>query len=158
MCIARITTCIPDGSGPFEQRSYHTVGFPTVLRQCICILRSTFGKDTCSPVFTSFRNDIRTGTLVRYLVYICVRTTVRIPVIVRSNNAVAYTLSNDATLAFLGTQPGGAGTICCLIVVMSPLTTHTFRDGAPFLLLVEAPPTFRHSLRFFQILHLVPGD
>ena len=35
---------------------------------------------------------------------------------------------------------------------------HTFRDGAPFLLLAEAPPTFRHSLRFFQILHLVPGD
>ena len=38
------------------------------------------------------------------------------------------------------------------------MTMHTFRDGAPFLLLAEAPPTFRHSLRFFQILHLVPGD
>ena len=31
---------------------------------------------------------------------------------------------------------------------MWPLTTHPFRDGAPFLLLVETPPTFGRSLRF----------
>ena len=61
------------------------------------------GRILAPPFSPRLRNYIRTGTLVRYLVYICVRTTVRIPVIVRSNNAVAYRLSNDATNAFLGT-------------------------------------------------------
>ena len=32
-------------------------------------------------------------------------------------------------------------------------TTHFFRDGAPFLLLTETPPTVGRSLRCFHILH-----
>ena len=32
---------------------------------------------------------------------------------------------------------------------------HPFRDGAPFLLLIETPPTFGRSVRFFHILHTV---
>ena len=37
-------------------------------------------------------------------------------------------------------------------LVIWPLTTHSFRDGAPFLLLTETPPTFGRSLRFFHVL------
>ena len=38
---------------------------------------------------------------------------------------------------------GGEGrTRLLLDLVLSPLTTHPFRDGAPFLLLTETPPTF----------------
>ena len=40
-----------------------------------------------------------------------------------------------------------------LALVVWPLTTHLFRDGAPFLLLVETPPTFGRSVRVFCILH-----
>ena len=40
-----------------------------------------------------------------------------------------------------------------LALVIWPLTTHLFRDGAPFLLLVETPPTFGRSLRFIHIRH-----
>ena len=40
-----------------------------------------------------------------------------------------------------------------LALVILPLTTHPFRDGAPFLLLIETPTTFGRSLRFFHILH-----
>ena len=49
---------------------------------------------------------------------------------------------------------GERGTHLLLALVISPLTTHPFRDGAPFLLLVETPPTFRRSVRFFRSLHL----
>ena len=38
-------------------------------------------------------------------------------------------------------------------LVIWPLTTHSFRDGAPFLLLTETPPKiFGRSLRFFHKL------
>ena len=40
-----------------------------------------------------------------------------------------------------------------LALVISPLTTHPFQDGAPFLLLTETPPTFGRSLCLFHILH-----
>ena len=40
-----------------------------------------------------------------------------------------------------------------LDLVIGQLTTHLFRDGAPFLLLIETPPTFGRSLRRFHILH-----
>ena len=40
-----------------------------------------------------------------------------------------------------------------LVFVIRPFTTHPFRDGAPFLLLVETPPTFGRSLRSFRLLH-----
>ena len=40
-----------------------------------------------------------------------------------------------------------------LVLVVWPLTTRPLQDGAPFLLLIETPSTFRHSLRFFHTLH-----
>ena len=33
------------------------------------------------------------------------------------------------------------------------MTTHPFRDGAPFLLLIETPPTIGRSFRCFHIIH-----
>ena len=33
------------------------------------------------------------------------------------------------------------------------MTTHPFRDGAPFLLIIETPPTFGRPSRFFHISH-----
>ena len=36
---------------------------------------------------------------------------------------------------------GGGVIIYGLALVISPLTTRPFRDGAPFLLLIETPPT-----------------
>ena len=48
---------------------------------------------------------------------------------------------------------GGGLLICCLALVIRPLTTHPFRDGAPFLLLIETPPTLGRSLRFFHKSH-----
>ena len=47
----------------------------------------------------------------------------------------------------------GGGTHVLLALVICPLTMHPFRDEAPFLLLIETPPTFGLSLRFFHILH-----
>ena len=40
-------------------------------------------------------------------------------------------------------------------LVIRPLTTHHFRDGSPFLLLVliEIPPIFRRSIRCSLIIH-----
>ena len=46
----------------------------------------------------------------------------------------------------------GGGTLSLLALVIVPLTTHPFRDGAPFLLLVETPPTYGRSLRFPPML------
>ena len=37
---------------------------------------------------------------------------------------------------------GSGGTHLLLVIVICPLTTQPFRDGAPFLLLIETPPTF----------------
>ena len=48
---------------------------------------------------------------------------------------------------------GGGRTHLFLALVIWTLTTHLFRDGAPFLLLIETPPTIGRSLRCFQILH-----
>ena len=42
-----------------------------------------------------------------------------------------------------------------LAFVIWPLTTQTFRDGAPFLLLVETPPTVGLSLRASHRKHLL---
>ena len=50
--------------------------------------------------------------------------------------------------------PWGGRSYLLLALVCSPLTTHPFRDGAPFLLRIETPPTFARSLRFFHILHI----
>ena len=44
-----------------------------------------------------------------------------------------------------------------LTLVISPLTTHPFRDGAPFLLLVETPPTFWRALRLFCVFCVKNG-
>ena len=40
-----------------------------------------------------------------------------------------------------------------LALVIWPLTTHPFRDGAPFLLLLETPPACGGSLHCFHIIH-----
>ena len=53
-------------------------------------------------------------------------------------------------------ETGGGGderTHLLLALVVSSLTTHPFRDGAPLLLLIETPPIFGRSLRFLHILH-----
>ena len=58
-----------------------------------------------------------------------------------------------------GAGGGGGGVlICCLPWAFDhSLTTHSFRDGAPFIStpnsLIDTPPTFRRSLRFFHVLH-----
>ena len=44
---------------------------------------------------------------------------------------------------------GGRTHLLLAVVVIEPLTTHPFRDGAPFLLLIETPPTLGLSRRFF---------
>ena len=51
------------------------------------------------------------------------------------------------------TKCEGGGTHLLLALVISSLTTHPFRDGAPFLLLVQTRTTFGRSLLFFHILH-----
>ena len=38
-------------------------------------------------------------------------------------------------------------------LVKWPLTARPFRDGAPFLLLLETPPTFGRSVHFFHVKH-----
>ena len=51
--------------------------------------------------------------------------------------------------------PGGRGVLISLLaLVIWPLTTHLFRDEAPFLLLIETPPTIGRSSRCFHILHI----
>ena len=49
--------------------------------------------------------------------------------------------------------PGGGRTYLLLALVIWPLTKRPFRDGAPFLPLIETPPTFGRSLRRFHVLH-----
>ena len=54
-----------------------------------------------------------------------------------------------STLA--GRAGGGAYSF---VACLSHMTiNHAVRDGAPFLLLIETPPTFGRSLRFFHTLH-----
>ena len=65
--------------------------------------------------------------------------------------------------AIVGGGDGGEGLIpltnssqgirFLLALVIRRLTTHPFRDGAPFLPLIETPPTFGRSLSVFHILH-----
>ena len=46
-------------------------------------------------------------------------------------------------MSVLGVLRGGGGAysfVACLSRLTIPLTTHTFRDGAPFLHLIETPP------------------
>ena len=50
-----------------------------------------------------------------------------------------------------GEGGGGGRTHVLLAFVIGPLTTHPFRDGAPFLYPIETPPTFGRSVRFFYI-------
>ena len=46
----------------------------------------------------------------------------------------------------------GGGTHLLLALVIGPLTTRPFRDGARILLLIETPPPFGRSLRRFHML------
>ena len=43
--------------------------------------------------------------------------------------------------------------VACLSHLTIPLTTHPFLDGAPFLLLGEAPPSFRCGGGYTQFMH-----
>ena len=52
------------------------------------------------------------------------------------------------------TRGGSDVLVVVLALVFWPLTTHPFPDGAPFLLLLETPQTFGHSVRFFHTLHI----
>ena len=56
-----------------------------------------------------------------------------------------------------GTSRGAGGWYlfdACLTAVIRPLTAHPFQDGTPLLLLlIETPPAFGRSLRFFHMLH-----
>ena len=64
--------------------------------------------------------------------------------------------TNRHGLLGVGGEGGGGGggrTHLLLASVISPLTTHPFRDGAPLLLLMETSPTVGGSLRFFHISH-----
>ena len=54
---------------------------------------------------------------------------------------------------FVAGGGGGGRTHSLLALVVWPLTTRPLRDGASFLLIIETPPTFRRSLRFFHTLH-----
>ena len=50
-------------------------------------------------------------------------------------------------------RTGGGRTPLLLAVVIWPLTTHPFREGEPFLLLIKTPATFGRPWRFFYMLH-----
>ena len=77
---------------------------------------------------------------------LCVFSCIRMTAWIFLSGVVASTGSNRD-------MGGRGGTHLLLDSVVWPLTTHPFRDGAPFLLLIETPPTFRRSLRFFRVLH-----
>ena len=63
-------------------------------------------------------------------------------------------LAGFTTRAAVGGVGGGV-LFCCLPSSFDhSLATLPFRDGAPFLLLIEPPPTIWRSLRFFHMLHL----
>ena len=49
-------------------------------------------------------------------------------------------------------REGRGRTHVLLALVIWPLTTHPFREGVPFLLLIETRPTFGRSLRFFPYI------
>ena len=57
------------------------------------------------------------------------------------------------TTIYVYFRGGGGGTHLLVALVFWPLITHPFRHTAPFLLLIETPPTFGRSLCFFHILH-----
>ena len=50
-------------------------------------------------------------------------------------------------------QMAKAARVSSLALAMISLTTHPFRDGVPFLLLIETPATFGCALRFSHMLH-----
>ena len=57
-------------------------------------------------------------------------------------------------MAGAGREGGRGGrTHLLLALVIWPLTTHPFRDGAPFLPLIETPLAIWALIRFFHILH-----
>ena len=58
--------------------------------------------------------------------------------------------SKRCILAGLG---GGTHLLLAFLSHLAIDHAHPFRDGAPFLLLIETPPTFGCSVRFFHILH-----
>ena len=51
----------------------------------------------------------------------------------------------EADIGATERERGGGRTHLLLALVIRPLTTHPFRDGEPFLLLIETPPTFESS-------------
>ena len=68
--------------------------------------------------------------------------------------AVILTIIDPGTSTMTGWTAGGEGVLIgCLPSSFDHWTTNALRDGAPFLLLIETPPTFGRSERFFDILH-----
>ena len=66
-----------------------------------------------------------------------------------------FDISPSSITALLAGRGGRAGVPLALLVIW-PLTNHPFRGGAPFLLLIETPPTFWRSLRFFPYVTSKP--
>ena len=68
--------------------------------------------------------------------------------------AVILTIIDPGTSTMTGWTAGGEGVLIgCLPSSFDHWTTNALRDGAPFLLLIETPPTFGRSVRFLHILH-----
>ena len=66
-------------------------------------------------------------------------------------------LNLSAFSFFQGLVPREAGGGYSLVPDLKsflPLTTHPFRDGTPFLLLIELPPTLGRSLRCYHIYYV----
>ena len=53
-----------------------------------------------------------------------------------------------------GAQSPWGGTRLLTSLVMSPLTSHPFRDGAPFSFQTKKPPTFGRSSRHYYVLYI----
>ena len=71
----------------------------------------------------------------------------------RVRSSMKYTRTQTTYGRHRGSQGvgGGGRTHLLLALIIGPLTTHPFRDGAPFLLLLKTLPTFGRSVRFFHI-------
>ena len=69
--------------------------------------------------------------------------------------AVANLRQSDLYLVYTIHTGGREYYFFFIALVFRPLTTHPLRVEAPFLLLLETPPTFRRSLRCFHTLLLL---
>ena len=90
-----------------------------------------------------------TRYVVRSFAFGCRRCIIPGSIIASAGNGACLSLES-------GTGGRGAGrTHLLLTLIIWPLTTHPVRDEAPFLLLIETPPTFGRLLRWS--IYQVPG-